>query len=159
MEEQLLALQARMDDHEAAINKEWILVSAAMILLMQAGFSVIEAGSVRAKNSSNILIKNVFDSCIGAIAWYLLGYGFAYGESNSHFIGSTKFAGSTLAEDNEYVQWVFGFTFCATSATIVSGSLAERTYLETYLLFSFIMCSFIYPVVVHWAWNENGWLY
>ncbi len=128
-----------------------------MILLMQAGFSLIEAGSVRAKNNSNILIKNVFDACIGAIGWYIFGYGFAFGEDRSSFIGTSKFFGSTLEADNEYVQWVFQYTFCATSATIVSGSLAERTYLETYLLYSFLMSSFVYPVVVHWAWG-GGWL-
>ena len=103
---------------------------------MQAGFSLVEAGSVRRKSNSNILIKNLFDACIGAIGWFLLGYGFAYGDDDSGgFIGSKYFAGSDLEgeeKNSHYLQWVFSFTFCATAATIVSGSLAERTYIETY---------------------------
>ena len=150
-------------DHEGSIDRLWVLVSAAMIFLMQAGFSLVEAGSVRLKSNSNILIKNLFDACIGAVGWYLLGYGFAYGNEDANgFIGDENFAQNDLdgqdEEDAYYLAWVFQFTFCATAATIVSGSLAERTYLETYLIYSALMCSFIYPVVAHWVWHPKGWL-
>jgi Amt family ammonium transporter len=100
---------------------------------------------------------------MGAVGWYLLGYGFAYGKDESDgFIGEENFAGSELDGDDEeatyYLAWVFQFTFCATTATIVSGSLAERTYLETYLAYSMFMCSFVYPVIAHWGWHIDGWL-
>lgn len=105
----------------------------------------------------------MFDACIGAVGWYLLGYSFAYGnEDANEFIGDENFAGTDLdgqaEEDAYYLAWVFQFTFCATAATIVSGSLAERTFLETYLIYSALMCSFIYPVVAHWVWHPKGWL-
>lgn len=107
------------------------------------------------------MIKNLFDACIGAIGWFLFGYGFAYGEDAGGFIGGKNFAGSDLeGEENAYyLEWVFTFTFCATAATIVSGSLAERTYIETYQIYSAFMSCFIYPIVAHWTWHSNGWLY
>ena len=127
---------------------------------MQAGFSLLESGTVRTKNTANILIKNLLDACIGVIGWYFLGYGFAFGKDAGGFIGYTKFVGTDIEGDiNEYyMQWFFQFTFCATAATIVSGSLAERTKLEAYIVYSFLMSSFIYPVVVHWVWSPDGWL-
>jgi Amt family ammonium transporter len=127
-----------VDEAKIAINALWLLVSTAMIFLMQSGFALVECGSVRAKNSRNILIKNLFDACIGAIAFWCLGYGFAFGDVNGGFIGSdnkyfaasgfeTKVSGKFVLEDDHYVLWMFQFSFAATAATIVSGSLAERT--------------------------------
>jgi len=144
-----------------AVDRMWALVTASFIFFMQTGFALVEAGSVRAKNCQNLLIKNVFDACIGAIGFYMFGYAFSNGELWKGFIGTSLFCGSTFdhpAEGkNHYLSWVFNFAFSATSATIVSGSLAERTYLETYLIYSFFSCSFIYPVVSAWHWG-GGWL-
>ena len=116
----------------AALDELLVIVATAFILLMQLGFALVENGSVRAKNSKNILIKNLFDACAGALAFWLVGYGFAMGhEEKGGFIGDNKdmFAGSGAKEqaDNYYLAWIFQFSFAATSSTIVSGSLAERT--------------------------------
>lgn len=138
---------------------------------MQAGFALVENGTVRSKNSKNILIKNMFDACAGAVFYFVFGYGLAFGltciencddEENKKmrkFAGSQFFAGAGFAgsEDNKYTLWCFQFSFAATAATIVSGSLAERTKLPAYMLFSALMTGFIYPVVVAWTWG-GGWL-
>ena len=150
-------------DTKAGGNALFMAVSTGMILLMQAGFALVENGSVRDKNSKNILIKNMFDVCIGALLYWLLGYGFAFGTSRGGFIGAdtTTFASAKFDYDctqDHYAFWIFQFSFAATAATIVSGSLAERTKLPTYVVFSGLMTGFIYPVVVSWTWNSGGWL-
>ena len=96
-------------DLQRAVNAIWILVSSAMIFFMQAGFSLVESDSVRAKSNSNILIKNLFDGCIGAIGWYALGYGFAFGDDAGSFIGTSKFFGTSIEGDRSeyFMQWVF----------------------------------------------------
>jgi Amt family ammonium transporter len=129
---------------------------------MQLGFALLENGMVRSKNSKNILIKNLFDVCVGALAFWLLGFGLAFGQTEAGgFIGTNggMFAAADFdkLEKNHYLLWIFQFSFAATSATIVSGSLAERTQLPAYLAFSTIMTGFIYPVVVGWCWG-GGWL-
>jgi len=126
---------------EEAINCIWVMTSAAMIFFMQLGFAFLECGSIRYKNANSILVKNLFDVCVGCCAWWLLGFGFGFGDVNGGFIGTNPayFACSGL-EDlpiDMYISWVFHFAFASTSATIVSGALAERTQLNTYLLFSF----------------------
>ncbi len=115
-----------------AINELLVIVATAFILLMQLGFALVENGTVRSKNSKNILIKNLFDACAGAIAFWLIGFGWAFGhKEGGQFIGtdSSYFAASDFHKltDNYYLLWIFQFSFAATSATIVSGSLAERT--------------------------------
>jgi Amt family ammonium transporter len=119
---------------------------------MQSGFAMLEVGVVRAKNAQNILLKNLFDVCIGALLWWLLGFGFAFGESASGFIGTSEFGATT-----KYAEWMFQFAFSATAATIVSGALAGRTAFPAYALFSVFITAFIYPVIVHWTWG-GGWL-
>lgn len=127
---------------------------------MQCGFALLECGSVRAKNSTSILIKNLFDACVGCIGFWLVGYAFAFGDVKQFIGGSPDFFASSgfekLPEDH-YLLWIFHFAFASTAATIVSGSLAERTQLNTYIIFSFLMTSFIYPVVAAWNWG-GGWL-
>lgn len=145
-----------------AITAIWVTVSTGMIFLMQAGFALVENGSVRQKNSSNILIKNLFDACFGSIAFWLIGFGVAFGNtSEKSFMGTDpKFYASSDfegIEDDAYLTFIFQFSFAATSATIVSGALAERTNLASYMGFSFLMTSLIYPVVVSWTWG-GGWL-
>ena len=121
-----------INSNQKAINELLVMVSTAFILLMQLGFALLENGLVRSKNSKNILIKNLFDACAGALSFWLIGFGWAYGHSgNGGFIGTDggMFAASEFnnSEENLYLMWIFQFSFAATSATIVSGSLAERT--------------------------------
>jgi len=138
-----------------------VIISTGFILLMQAGFALLESGTVREKSSSNILIKNMFDISIGALAFWAVGYGFAFGQTGDKggFIGSDKnlFFSSGFERDgvkeDHYLAWNLQLSFAVTAATIVSGSLAERTRLPAYCLFSLLMTGFIYPVVVSWTWG------
>ena len=117
---------------EQAINELLVMVGTAFVLLMQLGFALVECGLVRSKNAKTILIKNLFDACLGALSFWLFGFGLSFGhKENGGFIGTVSgmFASSGFnsAENNYYLMWIFQFSFAATSATIVSGSLAERT--------------------------------
>ena len=157
--------------NSSAVDELLLVVSTGFILLMQAGFALVENGTVRSKNSRNILIKNMFDAAAGAVMFFLFGFGIAFGLTcrencddpenalPSRFIGTQHFAGTGFAgsEDNKYTLWIFQYSFAATASTIVSGSLAERTKLPSYMLFSALMTGFIYPVVVAWTWG-GGWL-
>uniref|UniRef100_A0A146MH48 Ammonium transporter n=1 Tax=Lygus hesperus TaxID=30085 RepID=A0A146MH48_LYGHE len=123
---------------------------------MQAGFACLEVGAVRTKNAVNILMKNLLDMVICCFAYYMVGYPLAYGEGNP-FIGYQHFAGVGLP-DSAYVDWFFQFIFAATTATIVSGAVAERCQFAAYLIYSAVISGFVYPVVSHWAWSKHGWL-
>ena len=106
----------------------------------------------------NILLKNILDACAGAVAFYLFGYGVAYGEGmgkSNGFIGTGNLA---LADTTDFQSWVFQWAFAATAATIVAGSVAERTQFVAYLVYSVSLTALIYPVVVHWVWSTEGWL-
>ncbi|CAM9168527.1 unnamed protein product, partial [Scytosiphon promiscuus] len=125
----------------------------------------LQVGSVSVKNTKNILIKNIGDAALGAIFWWLLGYGVAFGDSAGRFIGTDSFAlkGSTFESDDgtltngyAYASWLFQWAFAATAATIVSGAAAERVSFNAYIIYSIVLTSFIYPVVVHWGW-AGGW--
>jgi len=156
-------------DVVAAEGDTWFLIWAGvLVFFMQAGFGMLEAGSVRAKNTKNILLKNLLDSCLGAIIWYLIGYGFAYGDSNDNgFIGSgasgfaihsADWESSYTSRGYDWAGWFFQFTFAAAAATIVSGGVAERCALVAYLVYSCVITGFIYPVVVHWIWDSEGFM-
>ena len=134
-----------------------MLIAGVMVFFMQSGFALLESGTVRFKNYQNILLKNCMDACIGAMVWWAWGFGFAYGEVDGGVIGKKYFFGSGLAEDGLVGDWFFQYCFACTAATIVSGSLAERVNINNYLLFSFFITGFIYPVVVAWTWGM-GWL-
>jgi ammonium transporter, Amt family len=130
---------------------------------MQAGFTLVECGSVRKKNASSVLLKNIIDTLFGAVAFWFFGYAFAFGGSHKGFIGNKAsfFFGSGFEEDeaeDEYLRFIFQFSFANTAATIVSGCLAERVHFYTYAGLSFFITGFVYPVIVHWIWNPNGWL-
>jgi Amt family ammonium transporter len=144
----------------ADMDTVWVLFAGILVFFMQAGFSMLEAGSVASKNVQNILYKNLMDACIGAMCFWILGYGLAYGDADDgSFIGSANFALS--AESNEgatYHSFFFQWAFAATAATIVSGSVAERCKLSAYFIYSIVLTTFIYPVVVHWIWDTEGWL-
>jgi len=137
----------------------WNIIAGTLILLMQLGFGLLEAGSIRSKNVANIFFKNLSDLAIGAIAWFGVGYAFAglAGVTENAFIGFNP--GSFFhVEFGQFATWFFQYSFCATAATIVSGALAGRTRIEAYIIFVLIMCSIIYPIVVHWAWTGAGFL-
>lgn len=141
-----------------AVNTGWLLIAAFLVFFMQAGFAMLEAGFVRSKNVANILMKNILDVSAGAIAFYAIGWGLAYGlsgDSSNGFAGNGHFF---LKDFDDWAGWIFQFAFAATAATIVSGAMAERTAFRAYLLYSVFITAFIYPVVVHWGWSDFGWL-
>lgn len=144
----------------------YLVWAACLVFFMQSGFAMLEAGSVRAKNTKNILLKNLLDACIGALVWFLIGYGIAYGGANS-FIGSSAdnfaihskdWAATYTSEGGDWAGWFFQYTFAAAAATIVSGGVAERCSLAGYMIYSCVITGFVYPVVVHWVWDSAGWL-
>ncbi|MBO5525239.1 MAG: ammonium transporter [Clostridia bacterium] len=143
----------------------WYLIGAALVFFMQAGFAMVETGFTRAKNAGNIIMKNLMDFCIGTVAFLLLGAGLLLGEDAlGGFLGLPNFDWITqfkvAAETGNYSyvsQFVFNLVFCATTATIVSGAMAERTKFSSYCVYSFIMSLVVYPVEAHWIWG-GGWL-
>jgi len=127
-----------------------------MIFLMQCGFAMLCAGSVRQKNVKNIMLKNLLDACGGAIGFFSVGYALAYGDDGK-FVGVTR-EKYFLNADTGYIAFFFQFTFAATAATIVAGTVAERCKMSAYLCYSLFLTGFVYPVVVHAIWNSNGFL-
>lgn len=146
----------------SAVNTIWVLIGAALVFFMQAGFSMCEAGFTRAKNTGNILMKNLMDFCIGTPAFWLIGFGLMFG-SGSSIIGTVD---PLIRGDYSHILpagvplWayvVFQTVFCATSATIVSGAMAERTKFSAYCVYSAAISLIIYPISGHWIWG-GGWL-
>lgn len=137
---------------ENDVRPLWMILSGAQVFFMQLGFANLEAGSVSRRNVQNILFKNMMDACLGSIVWFCLGYGVAWGKGD--FAGNSKFF--TVAY-NETTDWFFQWAFCVTASTIVSGAVAERMKLEAYFIYTFFITAFIYPIVVHWIWSEDGW--
>ena len=135
----------------------WFLAGAALVFWMQAGFAMVEAGFTRAKNTGNILMKNLMDFCIGTIVFILIGYGLLMGEDLAGFIGRPGFDLLTAYQGFDYSAFVFNLVFCATTATIVSGAMAERTKFLSYCVYSVVISALIYPIEAHWIWG-GGWL-
>jgi Amt family ammonium transporter len=143
------------EDIVAAVNGVWILVAGLLCFLMQAGFGLLEVGMVRSKNAQNIMIKNLIDVAVAALSYYAVGYGLAYGEGGNPFIGQSFFF---LNGTEDYIGWFFQFVFAGTTATIVSGAVAERCQFRAYLIYSAVLTGFIYPVVSRWIWSADGWM-
>lgn len=146
----------------SAVNTIWVLVGAALVFFMQAGFSMCEAGFTRAKNTGNILMKNLMDFCIGTPCFWLIGFGIMFGSGTALF----GWIDPLITKDYSHILpagvplWayaIFQTVFCATSATIVSGAMAERTKFSAYCIYSAAISLFIYPVSGHWIWG-GGWL-
>jgi len=135
------------------------LICGALIFFMQCGFAMLCAGSIRQKNVKNIMLKNMLDACGGAIGFWSIGYALAYGEGG-RFVGASgdNYFLHSLDEGNEYISWFFQFTFAATAATIVAGTVAERCKMSAYLAYSLMLTAFVYPVVVHAIWSDDGFL-
>ncbi|KAL6060731.1 Ammonium transporter [Balamuthia mandrillaris] len=183
VEERIAALEEGLAQYQTDLDTVWVLLTATLVFrkpycflflpkvpnsfcfllkVMQAGFALVEAGSVQQKNITNILLKNVVDVSIGSVVFYLIGFGFAFGDDGDNgFIGDRYFALSDLNDEDSSQSWSYFFfqlTFAATSATIVSGSVAERCRMSSYLVYTTAISGFIYPVVAHWVWSSTGWL-
>jgi Amt family ammonium transporter len=141
------------------VNTLWVLVTAFLVFFMQAGFGMVEAGFIRAKNVCNILTKNFLDFCMASLGFFIFGYAIMFGPGNAFMgmkgwflAGAQSGAGVPL-----YAFWLFQAAFCGAAATIVAGGMAERMKFPAYLIYSFLISAFIYPVVGHWIWG-GGWL-
>jgi len=160
--DQFAAASAATADAISATNAVYLLFSAYLVFSMQIGFAMLCAGSVRAKNTMNILLTNVLDAATGGFFFYLFGFAFAFGsESPSspfigrHFFGLNKIPNSNLSYD--YNFFLFQYCFAIAAAGITSGSIAERTQFGSYLAYSSFLTGFVYPIVAHWFWSNDGW--
>lgn len=142
----------------AAMDMMWLVLSGALVFFMQAGFALVETGLTRAKNATNIIMKNLMDFCLGALAFWMIGWGLMYGSSAlGGLVGFSEFFKGPMGEPSFYRDWFFQVVFAATSATIVSGAMAERTLFKSYLIYTVFISALIYPVSGHWIWG-GGWL-
>ncbi|WP_373059838.1 ammonium transporter [Zunongwangia sp. H14] len=139
----------------AVLDLMWIVVCGILVFFMQAGFTLVEVGFTRAKNTGNIIMKNLMDLAIGSLGFWIIGYTIMYGEDVGSFIGVPELFYSV---QDDMHNLFFQTVFCATAATIVSGAIAERTKFSTYLIFSLIITTVIYPISGHWVWQGEGWL-
>lgn len=157
--------QDEVDPVQVNLDNVFVLLAAVLVIFMQAGFALVEAGLTRAKSVANIMMKNLIDFCAGAVAFLAVGYAIAFGGdldgfgkffgADGFFLGDGAFAYGNLTPS---VNFIFQVAFAATAATIVSGAMAERTKFKAYLIYSFVISLIIYPVVVRWQWG-GGWLY
>ena len=131
----------------------WYLIGAALVFWMQAGFAMVEAGFTRAKNAGNIIMKNLMDFCIGTFMFFLIGASLLLGNDMGGFIGKLDFSIFSGYGNYNYSTFVFNLVFCATTATIVSGAMAERTKFISYCVYSAVISAIIYPVEAHWTWG------
>ena len=135
----------------------WFLIGAALVFFMQCGFAMVETGFTRAKNAGNIIMKNLMDFCIGTVVFILIGFGLLLGEDVVGLIGKPGFDILTDYANFDWSNFVFNLVFCATTATIVSGAMAERTKFISYCIYSAVISGLIYPIEAHWIWGD-GWL-
>lgn len=136
-----------------AVDTLWVLIGAALVFFMQAGFAMVEAGFTRAKNSGNIIMKNLMDFALGTVVFWLFGYGLMMGTDAGGFVGTPVNPFGTM----DYTKLIWSTVFCATAATIVSGAMAERTKFSCYCIYSVLISLLVYPVSAHWIWG-GGWL-
>lgn len=147
---------------EVASNMDtfFLLYAASLVFFMQAGFGMLCAGSVRSKNVKNIMLKNCLDAAGGAIGFWAIGWGIAYGDPDGEirFAGTEQRFAEGIDEGTEYILWFFQWSFAAAAATIVAGSVAERCKFEGYLIYSFVLTGIVYPVIVHAGWSSSGYI-
>lgn len=157
------ALEAALGAATRNMDVIWTLIAAMLVFFMQAGFAMVETGFTRAKNTGNIIMKNLMDFSIGSVLYFIIGFGFMFGASAGGFIGTSGFFNPTtlnLPQFEALTPGTFIFfqtVFCATAATIVSGAMAERTKFISYCIYSAIISLVIYPIVGHWIWG-GGWI-
>lgn len=148
-----------MNEVGISLDTVWMLLAAILVFWMQPGFALCEAGFTRSKNTANILFKNFVDFMLGSILFFFVGFGFMFGSDGAGFIGAPNWGDLSFYKTDLPVEGflMFETVFCATSATIVSGAMAERTKFSMYIVYSFIISLIIYPVEGHWTWG-GGWL-
>ena len=150
-------LEETVAELAGAIDIAWLLIAGILVLFMQAGFGLVESGFIRSKNVTNILMKNTLDLSFGALGYWAIGWGLAYG--TTEFIDIRFFGGGsfffTPESGADYAGFFFQFAFAATAATIVSGAVAERTKFGAYLIYTLVITAVIYPVVTHWMWGDG----
>jgi ammonium transporter, Amt family len=159
------AESAAIADVAFSVDMVWILIAGFMVFFMQSGFAMLEAGFVRQTGVVNSLTENVLDAVITGVVFFLVGFGIAYGDSISGFIGSSLFllggatgTAGTQEEARLFLDFFYQFAFAAAASTIATGAMAERTNFLAKIIYSAIVAAVIYPVVVHWQWSEDGWL-
>jgi Amt family ammonium transporter len=157
-----LFAQESLESLGFSLDVVWLFIGAILVFIMQAGFALVETGLTRAKNATNITMKNVMDFCFGAIVYWALGWGLMYGkDALGGLIGTSEFFHGPMSVDvdsgNFYKSWFFQVVFAATAATIVSGAMAERTQFKSYLIYTCFISAVIYPISGHWVWG-GGWL-
>lgn len=156
------AMKKMIADYDEALDTIWMLLAALLVFFMHAGFSMLEAGSVRKKNTQNILAKNLCVISLGFLSWWSFGYAFALGPGDKDPNRVVGYKGLFMDEfwdtKSNFKVWFFQGAFCATAATIVSGAMAERTQLKGFAIYTVLMTTIIYPFVVYWGWSSNGWL-
>ncbi len=150
-----------MEDLSIGLNTVWMLLAAMLVFFMQPGFAFCEAGFTRSKNTANILFKNFVDFMVGSLLFWFIGFGFMFGSNGEGFIGTPNFGDLSFFTHPTGLPTegflMFQTVFCATSATIVSGAMAERTKFNMYVVYSILISLFIYPIEGHWTWG-GGWL-
>ncbi|MED6223616.1 Ammonium transporter 1 member 1 [Stylosanthes scabra] len=154
------AVSKQYTDTRHAVDSTYLLFSAYLVFSMQLGFAMLCAGSVRAKNTMNIMLTNVLDAAAGGLFYYLFGFAFAFGSPSNGFIGRHFFGLNEVpsqAQDFDYSNFLYQWAFAIAAAGITSGSIAERTQFVAYLIYSSFLTGFVYPVVSHWFWSTNGW--
>ena len=151
-------LETVMSETSGLIFGVWFLIGAALVFWMQAGFAMVETGFTRAKNAGNIIMKNLMDFCIGTVMFIFIGFSLLLGEDLVGFIGKPGLDILTAYGSFDWSNFVFNLVFCATTATIVSGAMAERTKFLSYCIYSGVISALIYPIEAHWIWNSDGWL-
>jgi Amt family ammonium transporter len=145
-----------LEQTAAAIDAIWVVLAGILVMFMQPGFALVEAGFTRAKNAGNIIMKNFMDFSVGALIYWAVGFGLAYGGTS---IGGFFATGDFFMGDStRSVEWFFQVVFAATAATIVSGAMAERTKFSAYLIYTPFITGIIYPVITHWVWSGEGFL-
>ncbi|GFY92894.1 ammonium transporter 1;1 [Actinidia rufa] len=156
--DQFAAISARFTDTAYAVDSTYLLFSAYLVFSMQLGFAMLCAGSVRAKNTMNIMLTNVLDAATGGLFYYLFGFAFAFGSPSNGFIGRHNFALHKMPSALfDYSYFLYQWAFAIAAAGITSGSIAERTQFVAYLIYSSFLTGFVYPVVSHWFWSPDGW--
>ena len=157
VEEEKIMTEEIMSTISGEVFGVWFLIGAALVFWMQAGFAMVEAGFTRAKNTGNILMKNLMDFCIGTVMFILIGFSLLLGEDMVGLIGKPGFDIFTNYAEFDWSNFIFNLVFCATTATIVSGAMAERTKFISYCVYSAVISAVIYPIEAHWIWG-GGWL-
>lgn len=155
-------LYERIDLMIMSADTIWIAICTVLVFFMQTGFAMLETGFTRKKNSCNVIMKNIMDFAVGSIFYWILGFGIMFGATTGVvgvidlFSNSDCSAASQTIPQPVFMAWQL--VFCATSATIVSGAMAERTAFKSYLIYSAVMSAVVYPISGCWIWNANGWL-